>query len=928
MAFPLHNAVLINTWREMCVSFEAGKDIDENPERQRPSPARLFNESNIISEELAAVFPHLKSKREPMTPISTIGISLDNTTKPKQSEGLGISISEETEDELMSLNSSISQQQLDMPKITVEHAQSNSDDITDGDDDVAVHMMDTTPTIENTQSLDPKPEYERIDSARTINSGVTDDSDEIEHASIYNMHPANTHMRSNQVASPVSKPDSSSNKSPLLKQGNQLQTGLKTISRFILPKRGAGHHTERELDDISDHLDNDENEESFRSQRLMSKRKPPPLPPHPNVSSVSELHSHERQNDSKDTSSIGSVSESSSLVKIGSTPDDESIAIMKDFNSSDEDSDVESIESSELVDSDYSYNTNSPPKASDLPIDSYYDDNGGIVDDLDSDDYATEDDLYDSFYDDDRMDTPGLRPIGNTIPDSLIRGSESTGTVTIGGTNEVSQINFKRLRPQHVKVKTGSRRDSNTLASSQMMKIDLDELRSRKNSNLKDEPEEVMTSHFQFEKHQIGSTPQAPKVGTVSHLTELLNKTTINLSYYNYVGSSQKVCDELITVNVTIQDTSLELKVNSSCQIVDFIGFSLFNFFKSNPNGIEVKYQDPNYWKIFLVDSDGEIEDDFGPLDRKRLIKSYGGTDEFSIVKCSENEYQTNEDITPSPLKKESHTFTDDKNTANNSTNNILKLDNQQSLPTDDGGLVYNSIDGTQTLPSNLITPVANMKQNKYLQRQEMKKSESLGPNSPLEEEDSEEENESNDKVPEINKYLRKGLTNQQTVIGSGPSGLSKLKSSSKTIQSILHNTADHYQLTQEQLFNNFDSNTGNEDRSNLLSTYHRWTIWRRQQMTFKNKQPKTLTVDGYQIYILPFNDLDGSWYESKTYSFNISQILKIKQSIKVPTHFKIVVNKNTNDGMVKKYYLEAKTKSDCSDIVSTIRQLAKSMHQ
>lgn len=91
--------------------------------------------------------------------------------------------------------------------------------------------------------------------------------------------------------------------------------------------------------------------------------------------------------------------------------------------------------------------------------------------------------------------------------------------------------------------------------------------------------------------------------------------------------------------------------------------------------------------------------------------------------------------------------------------------------------------------------------------------------------------------------------------------------------------------------------------------------------MSFKARHPKSLVVDGYQIYILPFNESNGSWYEAKTVSFNIEQIMRIKQSSKIPRYFKIFVNKSQN-GVYKKYYLEAKSTTECREITSTIKNL------
>lgn len=91
--------------------------------------------------------------------------------------------------------------------------------------------------------------------------------------------------------------------------------------------------------------------------------------------------------------------------------------------------------------------------------------------------------------------------------------------------------------------------------------------------------------------------------------------------------------------------------------------------------------------------------------------------------------------------------------------------------------------------------------------------------------------------------------------------------------------------------------------------------------MSFKGRHPKSLVVDGYQIYILPFNESKGSWYDAKTTSFNIGQIMRIKQSSKIPRYFKIFINKNQN-GVYKKYYLEAKSTTECKEITSTIKDL------
>ncbi|GMF48579.1 unnamed protein product [[Candida] boidinii] len=140
-----------------------------------------------------------------------------------------------------------------------------------------------------------------------------------------------------------------------------------------------------------------------------------------------------------------------------------------------------------------------------------------------------------------------------------------------------------------------------------------------------------------------------------------------------------------------------------------------------------------------------------------------------------------------------------------------------------------------------------------------------------------------------------------------------------KTLSSILHPSASG-QLIDD--LNNASQDMVVDNPGAALTAYHRWTVWRRQQMSFKNRHERSLAVDGYQVYILPFSENRGSWYEnSKTSSFNMSQILKCKKSSKVPTHFKIVINKS---GTLKKYYLEAISVTECDEIVSTINTLIR----
>lgn len=514
---------------------------------------------------------------------------------------------------------------------------------------------------------------------------------------------------------------------------------------------------------------------------------------------------------------------------------------------------------------------------------------------------------------------------------------------------------------------------------------------------------------------------------TFSRLSELINKKNISLDYYKYVPEKQNINDRIVNLHICSPDLkipysdSLSFQVNASVQVVELIGYILYQLQKNKNENLGKHHLEPNYWKLYLADDDGEIEDDFGVLDRTRTVESYGA-DEFVLVECSDFEKEQNEKITPSPLGEQnlsSVNLTTNNNDIPASTmmgsHNLTfgsttdRNDSVTTIPVDltpISGLTF-----TNTLPSNnLQQQKKQQQQQQKLQQQQLLQRQQQQGRFFLDDLDSDEDDNFNSSLQDkkqvrkdIKKYayLKSKLnTGSAKVVGFNDkkdekeSKLNKFKTRSKTIQSILHNTADHYQQTQQELFrvgttnnNNLKNNmtfgslmdignmngvdvksstnngiiggAGNAsfiDNSKINSSmmsykanrkgknnqqtntiflddmnegdnkalmYHRWTVWRRQQMSFKNKLPKTLTVDGYQIYLLPFNEFKGSWYESKTYNFDISQILKIKQNPKVPNYFKIIIKKNA-EGIVKKYYLEARNAKECKEIVDTIKVLAK----
>lgn len=365
-------------------------------------------------------------------------------------------------------------------------------------------------------------------------------------------------------------------------------------------------------------------------------------------------------------------------------------------------------------------------------------------------------------------------------------------------------------------------------------------------------------------KETTVDTMEEPK----SNLTALIRRKTLSLDYYEYVGGKKLPDDKISTVSVIIKelgfikDLPLKVKIDTSATVVEMIGYVLLQVWKMHKPEIQKCHQQPNYWAMYLADDDGEAEDDFGVLSRTRKVKSYG-TDEFFMTQVGEKEMKRNEVLTPSPLEM------------------AEKKSKKQLSSLGSSNIVMEHARNTSviTIPSNL-TPASHAMPHL------------LSPHTVQHDESS-------------------LITNESSVLDAR----SDQKKTDAAWKHEQQNTSQHQSLFKSNIF------ASNKKGDVRLSMYHRWTVWKRQQMSFKARHPKSLVVDGYQIYILPFNESNGSWYEAKTVSFNIEQIMRIKQSSKIPRYFKIFVNKSQN-GVYKKYYLEAKSTTECREITSTIKNL------
>ncbi|QID87913.1 Component of a membrane-bound complex containing the Tor2p kinase [Saccharomyces pastorianus] len=153
--------------------------------------------------------------------------------------------------------------------------------------------------------------------------------------------------------------------------------------------------------------------------------------------------------------------------------------------------------------------------------------------------------------------------------------------------------------------------------------------------------------------------------------------------------------------------------------------------------------------------------------------------------------------------------------------------------------------------------------------------------------------------------------------------GFFKNKNSSK---SSLHGTLQFHHLNRSQstMEHTPDTPTGvgdNNYQDLFTGAYHKYKVWRRQQMSFINKHERTLAIDGDYIYIVP---PEGRihWHDNvKTKSLHISQVVLVKKSKRVPEHFKIFVRREGQDD-IKRYYFEAVSGQECTEIVTRLQNL------
>ncbi|KAI5954644.1 AVO1 [Candida jiufengensis] len=153
-------------------------------------------------------------------------------------------------------------------------------------------------------------------------------------------------------------------------------------------------------------------------------------------------------------------------------------------------------------------------------------------------------------------------------------------------------------------------------------------------------------------------SPPKSNLSTIIH--SKYKSTNVNpLNYYLFVdGLTSDNSSRVSLLNIFLPPkttpTLENISVTNTVTVVDCIGFILLNlmklpeFSKSN----DYSYLNPNYWRLELVDEDGENYGSFGILDRNRILASYNNPKELALCRVNDvKEIDSYEKKSPLPIE-------------------------------------------------------------------------------------------------------------------------------------------------------------------------------------------------------------------------------------------------------------------------------------
>ncbi|KAK1765803.1 stress-activated map kinase interacting protein 1-domain-containing protein [Phialemonium atrogriseum] len=401
--------------------------------------------------------------------------------------------------------------------------------------------------------------------------------------------------------------------------------------------------------------------------------------------------------------------------------------------------------------------------------------------------------------------------------------------------------------------------------------------------------------------------------------------------------------------------------------VADLIGLSLwrYNEEKLKP-ALPSDKQNVNWWTLRMVEEDGELDDDFPPLERKKQLTSFTTAnnragrsrsnstvyDSFALVQASPSEFADNQRAAPQFQREEADEEAKDEETTPRSTprpsssrlppgqprlnpvitttyrQNLILADMPQLQPTASAQntsrgqhkLLRIHIHSSDVAPGQMVT--LDVTTDTYLaevldlvcRKRQLDKANHVlklpgsGAVVLLDRAVSSIGN-----VSDLDLHRRRFATDGPLTMTGSPSSSSPRpflftenhsfgKSKKGKIMGI-HPLAKEV-LKQDELGGN--------------GSYRKYTVWRKQPMRFVGMNERIFAIDGEYIHIMPGSGgriLEGA---GKTTTVHFSNVVGCKVSRKHPTYFKLVVYKATES---KRYDFEAKNADEASEIVGELKR-------
>ena len=357
----------------------------------------------------------------------------------------------------------------------------------------------------------------------------------------------------------------------------------------------------------------------------------------------------------------------------------------------------------------------------------------------------------------------------------------------------------------------------------------------------------------------------------------------------------------------------LDILIKSEATVAETIGYSLYRYYdeKRQPQ-LTQEQCNISQWALRLID-DGEVDEDFPALDRARKISKFA-FDEFALVEVTAEQVKANE-VVDTPFKRS--VVTDSQPSA--------QLSGRPSPPKL-RGVTKHELPTTPTT-ARTGTGISVMVKLVYGSESPSKESTTLNVTSDT-------------YLAEVlaQGCRKRGLAPDKHVLRIiGTNIVAPLDRTVDALQGRLElevmgkSIAETSQL--ETTFTSASPDAPIVPKNQMLlrpllaskfdflksSTYQRFTVWRRYQMTLLGRHERVLAIDGDYIHIMP-TESKTLLENPRTSSFPINSILQTKQSRKVPINFKIVRLKA--NGEKKRYDFEAVSTTEATEIVQKINIL------